>query len=106
MVFNVEVKPINIKIYTSSAFNFKLSVQRGKQDAELTAQKTAARSMKNTDVKTMNFTESWTFPCTYFIKEGVPDEKFCTFRVIKVLPDGKEVVIAVKEVNLSMNFGK
>lgn len=71
----------------------------------MTGQKTASRSMKNTDVKTLNFTESWTFPCTYFVKEGVPDEKLCTFKVLKLLPDGKEVVIAAKEVNLSMSFG-
>jgi len=62
--------------------------------------------MKNTDIKNVNFTEGWLFPCTYFVKQGIPDNKDCTFSVIKILPNGQEVLIARKEVNLSMSFGE
>ena len=62
--------------------------------------------MKNTDIKTVTFSDRWIFPCTYFVKEGVPDEKLCTFQVVKLIPNGQEVVIARKEVNLSMSFGE
>ena len=62
--------------------------------------------MKNSDLKIISFTEKWSMPCTYFVKEGVPDAKKLTVNVIKLLPGGKEVVIAKKEINLSLHFGE
>ena len=104
-IFDVTVKPINIRIHTNSMFNMKLQVRRGKQSPEETKQFRVDRSLKNSDIKTITFTESYTFPCTYFIKDGTPEEKTCTFTVIKLLPAGKEVEIAETEVNFSDHFG-
>ena len=105
-VFDVEIKPVNARIYTNQAFNFKLQVQRGKQRPEETKQYKVDRSVKNTDIKQIDFAETFTFPCTYFVKEGVPEAKTCTFQLSKLFPGGNEVVIARKEVNLSMHFGQ
>ena len=81
-------------------------MQRGKQSAEYTGQKRVERSLKNSDVKIVSFTEKFSLPCTMFIKEGVPEKKTCTFSVLKLFPGGEEKVIARKEVNLSMHFGE
>lgn len=62
--------------------------------------------MKNSDLKIISFTEKWTMPCTYFVKEGVPEAKKLTVNVIKLMPGGKEVVIAQKVINLSLHFGE
>lgn len=40
------------------------------------------------------------------MKDGTPDEKTCTFQVIKLFPGGNEAVIAKKEVNLGLHFGE
>ena len=78
---------------------------RGKQDALETVQYKVDRSMKNTDIKTIAISESFTLPCTYFMRDGVPEEKTCMFQLVKLFPGGNEVVIATKEVNLSRHFG-
>ena len=104
-IFDVEVRPLNVRIYTNQPFNFKLQVQRGKQDAEETKQAKVDRSVKNSDIKQIEFSESFKFPCTFFIKDGVPDEKTLTFSVLKLFPGGEEVVIARQEVNLARHFG-
>ena len=106
LVFDVEFKPINVTIFTNQAFNFKFQVQRGKQKPHVTEAKSVSRSMKNTDVKIISFTERWRMPCTYFVKDGVPEAKTITLNVLKVVPGGNEVVIARKEINLSMHFGE
>ena len=106
-VFNVEVKLVNATIFTNQPFNFKVQVQRGKQDPHVTKnQNKCERSSKQTDIKIVTFTESFTLPCTYFVKDGVPDEKTCTISVMKLFPGGKEIPIAQKEINLSMHFGQ
>lgn len=105
LVFNVEFKAINVHIYTSSAFNLKLVVKRGKQDACESEIKNVARSMKNSDLKIVSFTEKWSLPCTYFIKEGVPEAKTFSIFIVKLLPGGNEVIIAKKEINASLHFG-
>ena len=104
-VFDVEFKPINVTIFTNQAFNFKFQVQRGRQKPESTEQKKVSRSMKNTDVKIISFTEKFQLPCTYFVKEGVPEAKTLTLNVVKLFPGGQEVIIATKEINLSKHFG-
>ena len=50
--------------------------------------------------------ESFTFPCTFFVKDGAPDEKTCTIQIVKLFPDGNEAIIAAQEFNLAMHFGK
>ena len=62
--------------------------------------------MKSSDLKIITFTEKWNMPCTYFVKEGVPEQKTLTVSVIKIMPNGKEVVIAKKVINLSLHFGE
>ena len=80
-------------------------VKRGKQDALETSIKNVTRSMKNSDVKIVTFTEKWSMPCTYFVKDGVPEAKYLTLFVVKSMPGGNEVIIARKEINASMHFG-
>ena len=53
----------------------------------------------------MAFNERFNFDCTYFVRDGVPEPKTCTLALLKLYPGGNEVVIARKEVNLSMHFG-
>ena len=105
IVFDVEFKPININVFTNSAFNFKFQVQRGGQKVETTEHKNCSRSMKNTDIKIVSFTEKFHLPCTYFVKEGVPEAKTLTLQIVKLFPGGSEIVIAKKDINLSMHFG-
>ena len=105
-IFDVEIQPIDVRIYTNQPFNFKLQVQRGSQKPDETKQIKVERSLKNNDIKIATFTEKFSVPCTYFIKEGVPEAKTCTFSVMKLFPGGSEVVIARKEINLSMCFGE
>ena len=62
--------------------------------------------MKNSDLKIVSFTEKWNMPCTYFVKEGVPEAKKLTVVVIKLMPGGKEIIIASKVINLSLHFGE
>ena len=61
--------------------------------------------MKNTDIKIVSFTEKWPMSCTYFVKDGVPEAKILTLSVLKLFPGGSEVVVARKDINLSMHFG-
>ena len=61
--------------------------------------------MKNSDVKIISFTEKWNLPCTYFVKDGVPEAKYLTLFVVKSMPGGNEVIIAKKEINASLHFG-
>lgn len=105
-VFDIEVRPINVSIYTNHPFDCKLEVQRGKQAPEATGQKKVGRSLKNTDIKIVSFTEKFNLPCTMFLKDGVPEEKTCTLSVVKLFPDGDQKVIATKEVNLCNHFGE
>ena len=63
------------------------------------------KSLRNNDLKIVSFNESFSIPCTYFVKDGFPEEKTCTFQIVKLFPGGNEVVIARKDVNLSMHFG-
>ena len=106
LMFNVEFKPINVHIYTSQAFNLKLIVRRGKQARCESETKSVARSMKNSDLKIVSFTEKWSLPCTYFVKEGVPEAKTFSLFIVKLLPGGEEVIIAKKEINATMHFGE
>jgi len=62
--------------------------------------------MKQSDIKILTFTDVFRVPCTYYVKEGIPEAKICTFSVVKLFPGGNEVIIAVKEVNLSRCFGE
>lgn len=105
-VFDVAIRPINVRIYSNQPFNFKVRVQRGKNDPEETKQVKVERSMKQSDIKIVTFTDVFNVPCTYFVKNGIPEDKMCTFSVVKLFPGGNEVVIAVKEVNLSRCFGQ
>lgn len=50
--------------------------------------------------------DSFKFPCTFFVKDGAPDVKTCTFEILKLFPGGNEAVIATKSVNLGMHFGE
>lgn len=105
-IFDVVVKPVTMQVYTNQPFNFKLQVQRGKQKPDETRPIKVDRSMKTTDVKTVRFLdESFTLPCTYFVKDGVPEEKTCTISMLKLFPGGNEVVIAKVDINLSHFFG-
>lgn len=103
--FDVVVKPCDVQIYTTQSFALKLSIQRGKQDAVETKEKQVTRSVRATDIKTVTFDESFNFPCTFFIKDGVPEVKTCLMQLIRVNPDGKDTVFAKKEVNLALCFG-
>ena len=104
--FDVDFKPVEVRIYTNQAFNFKLQVERGKQDPVESKQIKVGRSVKNSDIKTAPFDESFTMPCTFFIKNGIPEEKKCMLQIIKLFPGGNEVVIAKAEVNFAMHFGE
>ena len=70
-----------------------------------TPQKQVVRSVRATDIKTVRFDETFRFPCTFFIKNGVPEPKTCLVQLIRVSPEGKDVVLAKKEVNLAHSFG-
>ena len=105
-VFDVEIEPINVSIFTNQAFNFKLQIQRGKQSPEETKQVKVERSVKQSDIKQATFSEKFNFDCTYFVRDGAPEAKTCTLALLKLYPGGNEVVIARKEVNLSMHFGQ
>jgi hypothetical protein len=61
--------------------------------------------MNKSDVKTVEFGEEFDMECTYFIKEGVPEDKTMNFIIMQVMPDGKNPIIFEKEVNLTMHFG-
>lgn len=76
-VFNVEIKPIDVSIFTNQAFNFKIQIIRGKQDALESKQVKVERSIRNTDVKICSFNESFNIPCTYFVNHGQPEHKLC-----------------------------
>lgn len=105
--FEVVVRPVSLVVYTNAPFDFKLLLRRGKQRPDETKPYKVTQSMKQTDLKTIQFDPSQTFSinCTYFIKDGAPEEKSLTFQLIKMQPGGQEVQVAEKEVNLSMHFG-
>ena len=104
--FDVELQPISVKIFTNQAFNFKLQITRGKQSPEETKQIKVDRSIKQSDIKEAKFNERFNFSCTYFVRDGVPEAKTCSLALLKLYPGGNEVVIARKEINLSMHFGE
>ena len=45
-------------------------------------------------------------PCTFFVKNGIPEQKTCMLQIIKLFPGGNEVVIAKHEINFAMHFGE
>mmetsp|Transcript_896 Transcript_896/g.1362 ORF Transcript_896/g.1362 Transcript_896/m.1362 type:complete len:151 (-) Transcript_896:772-1224(-) len=104
-VFDVEVRPIELEIYTNQAFTFKMQLQRGKQSAVETGQYKLDRSVRKTDLKRISINESFKFPCTFYVKDGAPELKTCTFLILKLFPGGNEVVVAQAEVNLGEHFG-
>ena len=105
-VFDVEITPVSVQIFTNQAFNFKLQIIRGKQSPLISKQALVERSSRNTDIKTADFaSETMVVPCTYFVRDGKPEDKTCTFQILKLFPGGNEVAIATQEVNLSMHFG-
>ena len=87
-VFEVEVQPIEVEIYTNQAFTFKMQLQRGKQGAVETKQFKVERSVRKTDIKKIAVNESFKFPCTFYIKDGAPEAKTCTFQILKLFPGG------------------
>ena len=96
-VFNVTIEPVKVRIFTNQAFNFKLQILRGKQSPRCSKIVQVDRSIKNTDIKVVNFdNESFSFPCTYFVKDSDPGEKMFTLQILKIFPGpgGNTVVIA------------
>ncbi len=94
VTFNVEVSPLELKMFSSQAFSCKLKVSRGDQTKKETQQVKCERSVKNSDIKVLQFTEKFSFPCTFFIKEGKPEAKTCLFEAFKLFPGGTEILIA------------
>ena len=61
--------------------------------------------MNNSDIKEVHFNDDFNIECTYFLKEGVPDEKLVKFILLMVSPDGKNPQIFQQEINLTQHFG-
>ncbi len=95
VTFNVEVSTLELKIFSSQAFSCKLKISRGDQQKKETQQVKCERSMRNSDIKVLQFeNDTFSFPCTFFIKEGKPEAKTCLFEAFKLFPGGTEVLIA------------
>ena len=105
VVFDTVVKPLDVEVYTNQAFTFKMRLQRGKQDSVETKQYKVERSVRKTDLKHVTIDESFQFPCTFYVNDGEPEAKTCTFQILKLFPGGNEAVIATVEVNLALHFG-
>ena len=45
--------------------------------------------MNNSDIKEVQFNDELNMECTYFLKEGIPEEKTVKFILLMVSPDGK-----------------
>ena len=104
--FKVAFVPISMTVYSNHAFSFKLSVQRGDHAATELKVVKCERSLKNSDIKTINFPlESIPIDTTFFVEKGIPQEKTLSIVVVKCLPGGKEETIANGTVNLRDNFG-
>ena len=62
--------------------------------------------MRKTDLKNVPIDEEFQFPCTFFVNDGAPEMKTCTFQILKLFPGGNEAVIATAEANLAKHFGE
>ena len=64
------------------------------------------RSKDNRDVKKIDLTrEEYIFDTTFYSEGGVPQEKKITLAICKVLPGGKEEIIAYATIDVRNHFG-
>ena len=61
--------------------------------------------MNNSDIKEVQFNDECNMECTYFLKNGIPEEKIVKFILLMVSPDGKNPKIFEQEVNLTQHMG-
>ena len=61
--------------------------------------------MNNRDIKEVEFNDECNMECTYFLKEGVPDNKTVKFIILMTSPDGKNPKIFEQEINMTQHFG-
>ena len=100
--FKVSFVPMFITVYTNHPFSFKLSIQRGTQSPIETKVQKCSTSMKSIDIKTIRFpNEEITLDTTFFTSnEGVPESKYVTVSVMKLLPSGKAESVANATIDL------
>ena len=71
--FKLTFVPISLTVYTNSTFTFKLQDQRGSQDPQELKPAKCERSLRNSDIKTINFErEEIEFETCFFIEKDVP----------------------------------
>ena len=102
---NVKFQPQQLMIQSGIAFDIRLKMERGDRKPDPTNPKRVERSMNNSDVKTIPFNEEQDVQCTYYFKDGRPEDKLMTFSIMMVAPGGKNPVIFEKSINMSMHFG-
>ena len=72
--FKVAFTPIAVKIYSPHTFDLALQIKRGGQDAIQTAPVKCMQSLRNTDIRTIEFPiEEIILETTFFMeKDGTP----------------------------------
>ena len=87
--------PISVEILTSKKISFKLQVKRGDHKPVDLAVVQCPPSLRNTDIKSINFNaEEIPIDSHFYIEKGIPLPKIVSLAIIKMEPGSKEVVIA------------
>ena len=101
--FDVKIRPKSLRVLNNSQpMSIKVQLVRDRKAPQETSIVRISRSMNKNDMKTADIEQDFTIPCNFSIsKQGVPDSKFCTLKVLKE----DNVMIASKNIDLARHFG-